>query len=395
MTILNNNFGLLGLPNVPLTTGINPNAQIPNSGTILSQMPNMGLMQPVGGYGQPTVPMTTPTMPLPQPQQPTTFTGRLDNIAQKLMDYHIGRNMAGKASLDPSSGDVGYVNAMGFQNVQNQANARNALANALQQQQFQNQIAQQENQIKLSKFSNEEEDRLLAKQQRERFKDIFKNIDRKNYANDGEYVRAIGTELIKSGNVKEGMEFYKFGKPQTSKEYLGAVKDFRKTEQKLYDPLVKSVNNYKDLQTALNKNDGVGAYSAMIKYIKNLDDSVVREGEVATFRRFQGLIKGMETALEQNVKGKNFPPEILASMDDIARQSIDTLVDSYNKNKLQNSTTLYPQLGIDPKLIYSGMLVPDYGKPFSAQTNNNENDTETIGEINGEEIKIIKNNETQ
>ena len=103
----------------------------------------------------------------------------------------------------------------------------------------------------------------------------------------------------------------------------------------------------------------------------------------------------METALEQNVKGKNFPPEILASMDDIARQSIDTLVDSYNKNKLQNSTTLYPQLGIDPKLIYSGMLVPDYGKPFSAQTNNNENDTETIGEINGEEIKIIKNNETQ
>jgi len=141
MTILNNNFGLLGLPNVPLTTGINPNAQIPNSGTILSQMPNMGLMQPVGGYGQPTVQMPIPTMQLPQPQQPTTFAQRLGNIGQRLMDFGIGRNIAGKASLDPSSGDAGYVDAMGFQNMQNQARARNALANTLRQQQIANQVS--------------------------------------------------------------------------------------------------------------------------------------------------------------------------------------------------------------------------------------------------------------
>ena len=80
-----------------------------------------GLQQPIGGYGQPTVPMTIPTMPLPQPQQPTTFAQRLGDISQRLMDYSIGRNMAGRASLDPSSGDQGYVNAMGFQNMQNQA----------------------------------------------------------------------------------------------------------------------------------------------------------------------------------------------------------------------------------------------------------------------------------
>jgi len=132
MSLLNrNNFGLLGLPNVQLTTGINPNAQ----------MPNMGLQQPIGGYGQPTVPMTIPTMPLPQPQQPTTFAQRLGNIGQRLMDYSIGRNMAGKASLDPSSGDQGYVNAMGFQNMQNQARARNELANTLRQQQIANQVS--------------------------------------------------------------------------------------------------------------------------------------------------------------------------------------------------------------------------------------------------------------
>lgn len=133
MSLLNrNNFGLLGLPNVQLTTGINPNAQ----------MPNMGLQQPIGGYGQPTVPMTIPTMPLPQPQQPTTFAQRLGNIGQRLMDYSIGRNMAGRASLDPSSGDAGYVNAMGFQNMQNQARARSDLARQLENQRINNMYKQ-------------------------------------------------------------------------------------------------------------------------------------------------------------------------------------------------------------------------------------------------------------
>jgi len=132
MTIFNNNFGLLGLPNVPLTTGINPNAQ----------MPNMGLMQPVGGYGQPTVQMPIPTMQLPQPQQPTTFAQRLGNIGQRLMDFGIGRNMAGKASLDPSSGDAGFVDAMGFQNMQNQARARSDLARQLENQRITNMYKQ-------------------------------------------------------------------------------------------------------------------------------------------------------------------------------------------------------------------------------------------------------------
>ena len=132
MSLLNLNFGLLGSPRMNVNTpGINPNAQ----------MLGAGLQQPIGGYGQPTVPMTIPTMPLPQPQQPTTFAQRLGNIGQRLMDFGIGRNIAGKASLDPSSGDAGYVDAMGFQNMQNKARERFDLANALRQQQVANQVS--------------------------------------------------------------------------------------------------------------------------------------------------------------------------------------------------------------------------------------------------------------
>ena len=133
MSLLNLNFGLLGSPRMNVNTpGINPDAQ----------MLGAGLQQPIGGYGQPTVPMTIPTMPLPQPQQPTTFAQRLGNIGQRLMDYSIGRNMAGKASLDPSSGDQGYVNAMGFQNMQNQARARSDLARQLENQRINNMYKQ-------------------------------------------------------------------------------------------------------------------------------------------------------------------------------------------------------------------------------------------------------------
>tara|TARA_E500000318_G_scaffold11577_2_gene10507 strand:+ start:299 stop:1423 length:1125 start_codon:yes stop_codon:yes gene_type:complete len=367
---------LTGLLNNPLlTVGINPNAQM---------LPP----QPMGGFGVPQNPMMGMPQMMPQQQQkPTSFADRLKSLIPALGDYYQGRSIAGGASLDPRSGDANFVNAMGLQNVQNQRRTRQALANQLQQQQLNNQIAQ-------TRFSNEQEDRLLAKQQRERFKDIFANIDRKNYANDGAYARAIGTELIKSGNIKDGLEFFKFGKPLGQAEKISVIKDFRKLEQKLYDPIAKSVNNYKDLQTALNQNDGVGAYSAMIKYIKNLDDSVVREGEVATFRKFQGLIKGMQTALDQNVAGKNFPPEILASMDKIARESINTLVDSYNANKIDRSENQYPSMGIDPLLIYSGMNIPDYGKPFSPQNTNNTEKVQIGTDTRGRPIfKIIEKKE--
>tara|TARA_R100000329_G_scaffold150343_1_gene143024 strand:- start:401 stop:1567 length:1167 start_codon:yes stop_codon:yes gene_type:complete len=124
MTQLPNN--LTGLLNNPLLTpvGINPNAPM------LSP-------QPMGGFGVPQNPM----MGMPQQQKPTSFADRLKSLIPAFADYYRGASIAGKASLDPSSGDANFVNAMGLQNVQNQRRAREALANQLQQQQIANQIS--------------------------------------------------------------------------------------------------------------------------------------------------------------------------------------------------------------------------------------------------------------
>jgi hypothetical protein len=131
MTIFKNNFGLLGLPNLGVT-GINPNAQ----------MPNMGLQQqlPSGGMGgQPTILNQMPTMY--NAPQPMSFADRLRNIGQRMFDYGVGYNKAGGYSFDPSAGDPKLPHTLGFENMQNQALNRAKLANTLQQQQFNNQIA--------------------------------------------------------------------------------------------------------------------------------------------------------------------------------------------------------------------------------------------------------------
>jgi len=129
MTQLPNN--LTGLLNNPLLTpvGINPNAPM------LSP-------QPMGGFGVPQNPMMGMPQMMPQQQQkPTSFADRLKSLIPAFADYYRGASIAGKASLDPSSGDANFVNAMGLQNVQNQRRAREALANQLQQQQIANQIS--------------------------------------------------------------------------------------------------------------------------------------------------------------------------------------------------------------------------------------------------------------
>ena len=79
-----------------------------------------------------------------QTTQPT-FADRLRDFSQVYNDFLTGQAIAGKASLDPSSGDQAFVDAMGLQNVQNQALARNELANTLRQQQIANQTPQQKN----------------------------------------------------------------------------------------------------------------------------------------------------------------------------------------------------------------------------------------------------------
>jgi len=100
----------------------------------------------------------------------------------------------------------------------------------------------------------------------------------------------------------------------------------------------------------------------MIKFLKGLDGSVVKEGEVRTYNDFQGFIKGIESRYSK-FKGKGFPPNLKMAMYNNIKDYVSGLVSDYNetkfdmiKNNYSNTDTFAGQtLNIDA--VYGGSTI--------------------------------------
>ncbi len=132
-------------------------------------------------------------------------------------------------------------------------------------------------------------------------------------------------------------------------DIIGAQKDERKT----FEAANKGVKNFQQLLDAAQSADGAASYALMIKFIKQLDDSVVREGEVATFGGFQGALENFRLYVNK-AKGEGFTPIVKANMINLASQTANRLVEDYNTYRAgkQNS---YENIGFDPEMIFSGL----------------------------------------
>jgi len=132
-------------------------------------------------------------------------------------------------------------------------------------------------------------------------------------------------------------------------DIIGAQKDERKT----FEAANKGVKNFQQLLDAAESADGAASYALMIKFIKQLDDSVVREGEVATFGGFQGALENFRLYVNK-AEGKGFTPIVKANMINLASQTANRLVEDYNTYRAgkQNS---YEVIGFDPEMIFSGL----------------------------------------
>jgi len=139
----------------------------------------------------------------------------------------------------------------------------------------------------------------------------------------------------------------------SKKEQRETFKDFNKVETDNIEHITKSVDLYKKLVKAAKEPGGVSKYTLMISYIKQLDDSVVREGEVRSFSSMQGLIDNIEIEYEK-IKGQNFPDHIVHQMLTQAYDRVEGAINDYNNNKTDRIET-YDELGLNPKQIYSGL----------------------------------------
>ena len=176
----------------------------------------------------------------------------------------------------------------------------------------------------------------------------------KNKKLEGEELAVyLGENLIKKGYLKEGNDLLdRIFKKESKKSEL--LLKYQKDEKATFTTVSKALRAYNNLINALNENTGTAAYTAMISYIKQLDDSVVREGEVALFRNFQGIFQNLQNQAQQ-IKGENFTEAVKGTLRDLATKNIESLIADYNLNKTDAVNNFYKPNDYSAKEVYKGL----------------------------------------
>jgi len=219
-----------------------------------------------------------------------------------------------------------------------------------------------------------EEEKRKAEEQMQAFKDVPKNISAKDYSSNKEYFTALGKSYLSKGFVDQGIKFLELAKPATATDLTKQLISSRKDEQKTFNAVKSGVDNFKQIMDAAESEGGAASYALMVKFIKQLDDSVVKEGEVRTFGDFQGLAANFKNAVNK-AEGKGFTGETKAEILNLARQTVDRLIKDYNDYR-GGTDIFYNQIGLSPELLFSGLTLNTEG--LDLEKTYTEEDFETI-----------------
>ena len=181
---------------------------------------------------------------------------------------------------------------------------------------------------------------------------VLPNVVQEKNQSDRRYEKAADGfyRYVDDGTkVFGGVEVPEQGFEITTKDILGTQKDERKT----FEAANRGVKNFQQLLDAAQSADGAASYALMIKFIKQLDDSVVREGEVSTFGNFQGALENFKMYVNKS-KGKGFTPRVKANMINLASQTANRLVEDYN-NYRSGKEVSYSVIGFDPNMVFAGL----------------------------------------
>jgi hypothetical protein len=196
-------------------------------------------------------------------------------------------------------------------------------------------------------------EKLKAEEEKQAFKDISNNINRTDYKTNKEYYFALGKGYLDKGYTSQGIQLLEFAKPTDATQLAGQLMSSRDTENKTFNAVKSGVNNFKQILDAAESTGGAASYALMVKFIKQLDDSVVKEGEVRTFGDFQGLATNLRNSVEK-AKGGGFTGATKAEILNLASQTVNTLVNDYNRYR-EGTNFFYNNIGLNPEVIFSGL----------------------------------------
>ena len=140
----------------------------------------------------------------------------------------------------------------------------------------------------------------------------------------------------------------------------------RKEVGKFYKPVNDAVVGYRKLEDALMQKSGTAAYTALVIFMKNLDGSVVKEGEIAAFGKAQGLLGNIEKQIKET-KGEGMTDEMRADIYNLAKASTKHMVDGYD-NYLAGTKLAYDGINLPSDSIFSGFLIDREGLDFTPAT---------------------------
>jgi hypothetical protein len=197
------------------------------------------------------------------------------------------------------------------------------------------------------------ENQIKQEKKRKELEQIFQTNKLSDFDTNREYYKTLGSELIGKGYLDQGLKFAELGRPQTPEDLRSDILKQQGVEAKVWSPVKKGLTNFQQLLDAAESDTGTGSYALMIKFIKQLDDSVVREGEVRTFGNFQGIYANLKNELEK-AKGEGFSAQTRANIVNLGRKSAEALWNDWTQYK-DTKNQSYNVLGITPELVFSGL----------------------------------------
>ena len=195
------------------------------------------------------------------------------------------------------------------------------------------------------------------------FNSVAQGIKRTDYDSNREYYQALGMGYLNKGYNEEARNFLEMGKARTSEDLGADIRSERKEVAKNYKPINEAVVGYRKLQDALMQKSGTAAYTSLVLFMKNLDGSVVKEGEVAAFGRAQGLLGNLEKQIKET-KGEGMTDAMRKDILNLAKSSTKHMLNGYD-DYMDGTKTTYEFLNLPHDIIFSGYEINRDGLDFT------------------------------
>lgn len=216
-----------------------------------------------------------------------------------------------------------------------------------------------------NRFAKPKERRIVLQNGIQYYADSMQPVIENPVAPERKYAEGADGYLYYTDGDKERVFPDNLGPSVDPTEEKKIILTQRDKVEKQYKPANEIVTGYRKLEDALLQEDGSAGYAALVLFMKNLDGSVVKEGEVAAFGRAQGLLGSLENSLS-TTKGEGMTKQMRLDILNLAKKSTQHVIDAYDFY-LKGTQEGYDLINLPYEPIFSGYRINREGLDLAEQ----------------------------